>query len=177
MSSNHGRLVALLFAILVAAALRLLPHPPNFSPIDAMALFSGAYLGRRSIAFVAPFAALLLSDAVLGFYHGMATVYATVALIVVIGWWLSSRRTPLRIAAAAVASSVTFFVITNLGMWLFSGFYPVTYAGLVACYTAAIPFFQNTLAGDLFYGALLFGGFRIAELLIPQLRAGEAQPA
>jgi hypothetical protein len=177
MSSNHGRLVALLFAILVAAALRLVPHPPNFSPIDAMALFSGAYLGRRSIAFVAPFAALLLSDAVLGFYHGMATVYATVALIVVIGWWLSSRRTPLRIAAAAVASSVTFFVITNLGMWLFSGIYPVTYAGLVACYTAAIPFFQNTLAGDLFYGVLLFGGFRIVELLIPQLRAGEAQPA
>jgi hypothetical protein len=177
MSSNYGRLVALLFAILVAAALRLVPHPPNFSPIDAMALFSGAYLGRRSIAIEAPFAALLLSDAVLGFYHGMATVYATVALIVVIGWWLSSRRTPLRIAAAAVASSVTFFVITNLGMWLFSGIYPVTYAGLVACYTAAIPFFQNTLAGDLFYGVLLFGGFRIVELLIPQLRAGEAQPA
>jgi len=177
MSSNHGRLAALLSAILAAAALRLVPHPPNFSPIDAMALFSGAYLGRRSIAFVAPLAALLLSDAVLGFYHGVATVYATVALIVVIGWWLSSRRTPLRIAAAAVASSITFFVITNFGMWLFSGFYPVTYAGLIACYTAAIPFFQNTVAGDLFYSVLLFGGFRIAELLIPQLRAGEAQPA
>ena len=177
MSSNHGRLLALLSAILAAAALRLVPHPPNFSPIDAMALFSGAYLGRRSIAFIAPFAALLLSDSVLGFYHGMATVYATVALIVVIGWWLSSRRTPLRVAAAAVASSVIFFVITNFGMWLFSGFYPVTYAGLVACYTAAIPFFQNTLSGDLFYAALLFGGFRLAELLIPRLRGGEAQPA
>jgi hypothetical protein len=177
MSRNHGRLLALLSAILAAAALRLVPHPPNFSPIDAMALFSGAYLGRRSIAFVAPFAALLLSDAVLGFYHGMATVYATVALIVVIGWWLSLRRTPLRVAAAAVASSVIFFVITNFGMWLFSGFYPVTYAGLVACYTAAIPFFQNTLSGDLFYAALLFGGFRLAELLIPRLRSGEAQPA
>ncbi|HEX3422013.1 MAG TPA: DUF6580 family putative transport protein [Sphingomicrobium sp.] len=177
MSSNHGRLAALLSAILVAAALRLVPHPPNFSPIDAMALFSGAFFGRRSIAFVAPLAALLLSDAVLGFYHGVATVYATVALIVVIGWWLSSRRTPLRIAVAAVASSVTFFVITNFGMWLFSGFYPVTFAGLVSCYTAAVPFFQNTVAGDLFYAVLLFGGFRIAELLIPQLRAEEAQPA
>jgi len=177
MSSNHGRLAALLSAILVAAGLRLVPHPPNFSPIDAMALFSGAYLARRPIAFVAPLAALLLSDAVLGFYHGVATVYATVALIVVIGWWLSSRRTPLRIVVAALASSLTFFVITNLGMWLFSGFYPVTYAGLIACYTAAIPFFQNTVAGDLFYTVLLFGGFRIAELLIPQLRAGEAQPA
>ena len=171
------RLIALLSAIAAAAALRLVPHPPNFSPIDAMALFSGAYLGRRGIAFVAPLAALFLSDLVLGFYHGVATVYATVALIVVIGWWLSSKRTPLRIGAAAIMSSVTFFVITNFGMWLFSGFYPVTYAGLVACYAAAIPFFQNTVAGDLFYSVLLFGGFALAQHLLPKLRAGEAQPA
>jgi hypothetical protein len=177
MTSNNVRLAALLSAIVAAAALRLVPHPPNFSPIDAMALFSGAYLGRRGIAFVAPLAALLLSDLVLGFYHGMATVYATVALIVLIGWWLSSKRTPLRIGTAAVASSVVFFVITNFGMWLFSGIYPVTYAGLVACYTAAIPFFQNTVAGDLFYTVLLFGGFAIAQVLVPRLRAGEAQPA
>jgi hypothetical protein len=172
-----SRLIALLSAIVAAAALRLVPHPPNFSPIDAMALFSGAYLGRRWIAFVAPLAALLLSDLVLGFYHGMATVYATVALIVLIGWWVSSRRTPLRIGAAAIVSSVAFFAITNFGMWLFSGFYPVTFAGLVACYTAAIPFFQNTVAGDLFYTVLLFGGFRIAETMLPQLRAGEPQAA
>ena len=171
------RLIALLSAIAAAAALRLVPHPPNFSPIDAMALFSGAYLGRRGIAFVAPLAALLLSDLVLGFYHGVATVYATVALIVVIGWWLSSKRTPLRIGIAAIASSVTFFVITNFGMWLFSGFYPVTYAGLLACYTAAIPFFQNTVAGDLFYSVPLFGGFALAQHLLPKLRAEEAQPA
>jgi hypothetical protein len=171
------RLIALLSAIAAAAALRLVPHPPNFSPIDAMALFSGAYLGRRWVAFVAPLAALLLSDLVLGFYHGMATVYATVALIVVIGWWVSLRRTPLRIAVGAVAGSVTFFVITNFGMWLFSGFYPVTYAGLVACYTAAIPFFQNTIAGDLFYALLLFGGFNLAETMVPRLRAGEVRPA
>ena len=156
--------------------LRLVPHPPNFSPIDAMALFSGAYLGRRALAFVAPLSALLLSDIVLGFYHGMATVYATVALIVVIGWWLSSRRTPLRIGAAAVASAVLFFVITNFGMWLFSGFYPLTGAGLAACYVAAIPFFQNTVAGDLFYTVLLFGGFAVAERLMPRLRT-QAQPA
>ena len=171
------RLIALLSAIAAAAALRLVPHPPNFSPIDAMALFSGAYLGRRGIAFVAPLAALVLSDLVLGFYHGVATVYATVALIVVIGWWLSSKRTPLRIGAAAIMSSVTFFVITNFGMWLFSGFYPVTYAGLVACYTAAIPFFQNTVAGDLFYSMLLFGGLALAQRLLPQLRTRVTRPA
>jgi len=177
MTSNHARLIALLSAIAAAAALRLVPHPPNFSPIDAMALFSGAYLGRRAIAFAAPLAALLLSDLVLGFYHGMVTVYATVALIVAIGWWLSSRRTPLRIASATLASSVTFFVITNFGMWLFSGFYPLTSAGLAACYAAAIPFFQNTVAGDLFYAVLLFGGFALAKHFVPQLRAGEPQPA
>ena len=171
------RLIALLCAIAAAAALRLFPHPPNFSPIDAMALFSGAYLARRWMAFVAPLAALLLSDLVLGFYDGMATVYATVALIVVIGWWLSPRRSVGRTAAAALASSVIFFAITNFGMWLSSGFYPHTAAGLAACYTAAIPFFQNTVAGDLFYTVLLFGGFSIAERILPQLRSGQVQTA
>ena len=174
---NHSRIVALLSAILVAAALRLVPHPPNFSPIDAMALFSGAYLGRRALAFVAPLGALLLSDAILGFYHGQATVYFSVALIVMMGMIALQRRSALRIGITAVASSILFFVITNFGMWLFSGFYPRTMAGFEACYVAAIPFFQNTIAGDLFYATLLFGGFRVAELLAPRLREGVPQAA
>jgi hypothetical protein len=175
MITNHSRVVAILSAILVAAVLRLVPHPPNFTPVGAMALFSGAYLGRRAMAFAAPLGALLLSDLVLGFYHGQATVYFSVALIVMIGMVALSRISPLRVGAAAIASSILFFVITNFGMWLFSGFYPRTLAGLEACYVAAIPFFQNTVAGDLFYAALLFGGFRIAELLIPRLRTVEPQ--
>jgi hypothetical protein len=170
MTANHARLLALLSAIVGAAALRLVAHPPNFSPIDAMALFSGAYLGRRALAFAAPLAALLLSDLVLGFYAGMAFQYASVALIVIIGWWVSSRRTPLRIGVAAVASSVLFFLISNFGVWLVSGMYPSTASGLAACYIAAIPFFQNTLAGDLFFTVLLFGGFAIAERLLPAIR-------
>jgi hypothetical protein len=170
MTANHTRLLALLSAIAAAAALRLVPHPPNFSPIAAMALFSGAYVGRRGLAFVAPLAALLVSDAVLGFYSEMTFVYASVALIVLIGWWVSSRRTALRIGFAAVASSVLFYLITNFGVWLFSGFYPRTLSGLVACYVAAIPFFQNTLAGDLFFTGLLFGGFALLERLIPAIR-------
>ncbi len=80
-------------------------------------------------------------------------------------------------AAAAIASSILFFAVTNFGMWLWSGIYPRTLGGLEACYGAAIPFFQNTLAGDLFYAALLFGGFKLAELLMPQLRAGAPRPA
>jgi hypothetical protein len=177
MNANHARLIALLSAIVVAAALRLVPHPPNFTPIGAMALFSGAYLGKRGLAFVAPLGPLLLSDAIIGFHTGMPFVYASVMLVVLIGWAVRSRITPMRIASAAVASSVLFFAITNLGVWLKGIYYPQTLSGLAACYVAAIPFFQNTLAGDLFYAALLFGGFRVAELLMPTLRSGQRQPA
>ena len=176
MTANHSRVLAILSAILMAALLRLVPHPPNFSPIGAMALFSGAYLGRKALAFAAPLGALLLSDCVLGFYHGQVTVYFSVALIVMIGIAALNRVSPLRVGAAALAGSISFFVITNFGMWLFSGIYPRTLAGLEACYVAAIPFFQNTLVGDLFYAALLFGGFAVAEHLLPRLRAGTPSP-
>src|SRR6478735_10223565 len=105
MTANQSRILALLGAILVAAVLRLVPHPPNFSPIGAMALFSGAYLGRRPLAFVAPLGAMLLSDLVLGFYHGQLTVYFSVALIVMIGMVALTRRSALRVGAAAIVSS------------------------------------------------------------------------
>jgi len=165
------RILTLISAILVAAALRLLPHPSNFTPIGAMALFSGAYLGRRgAIALVAPLAALFISDLALGFYHGMATVYFSTALVVLIGWLTLQKKSPLRIGAAAIASSILFFVLTNFGMWLSSGFYPRTLAGLEACYVAAIPFFQNTVAGDLIFSAILFGGFALLERKLPALR-------
>lgn len=168
---NRARLLALLAAIVAAAAMRLLPHPPNFSPIAAMALFSGAYLPRRALAFVAPFAALLLSDALLGgFYAGMEFVYLSFGLTVLIGWAIAGRKSPLAIGGAAVASSILFFALTNFGVWLLSGMYPPTLAGLSACFVAAIPFFQNTLAGDLLFTALLFGGFALAEQAAPALR-------
>jgi hypothetical protein len=171
MTANPVRLTAIFVAILAAAALRLVPHPPNFTPIGAMALFSGAYFGRRgAIALVAPLGALFLSDLVLGFYHGMATVYFSTALVVLIGWMALKRVSPVRVIGAAIASSVLFFVLTNFGMWLSSGFYPRTLAGLEACYIAAIPFFQNTVAGDLVFSVLLFGGFALLERKVPALR-------
>ena len=177
MTSNHARLIALLSAIGAAAALRLAPHPPNLSPIDAMGLFSGAYLGRRWLAFAAPLGALLLSDLLLGFYPGMWVQYVAVALVVVLGLVALRTVSAARVAGAAVASSVLFFVVTNFGTWVLSGMYPHTAAGLGACYVAAIPFFQNTLAGDVFYSGLLFGGFALAQHFVPKLRAGEPQPA
>ena len=173
------RLVVLLSAIAAAAALRLLPHPPNFSPIDAMALFSGAYLGRRtiSLALTAPLTAMLMSDSVLGFYSGFWITYLAVAAIVLIGSLALSRRSVVRIGLAALAGAITFFLVSNFGTWALSGMYAHTSAGLAACYVAAIPFFQNTLAGDLFYATILFGGFALAEHFVPRLRAGKLQPA
>lgn len=170
----NARILTLLCAIVAAAALRLVPHPPNFTPIGAMALFSGAYLGRRGLAFVAPLAALALSDAVLGFYSGMVFQYAAVGLVVLLGWFALRQKAPLRIGAAALASSVLFFAISNFGVWLVSGMYPLSAAGLAECYVAAIPFFQNTLGGDLFYSALLFGGFALLERAVPALRPQSA---
>src|SRR5215207_7052272 len=112
MTTNHARLLVLLSAIVAAAALRLVPHPPNFTPIGAMALFSGAYLGRRGLAFTAPLAALLLSDLVIGFYPELVFVYVGVAASVLLGWAVARRRTVLRVAAASVAASVLFYLLT-----------------------------------------------------------------
>lgn len=174
---NRARLLALLLAIFAAAAMRLLPHPPNFSPIAAMALFSGAYLPKRALAFVAPIAALFFSDLFLGFYPEMVFVYLSVAATVLIGWALAKRKSALRIGAAALVSSLLFYLVTNFGVWLLVDYYPKTAEGLIACYVAAIPFFQNTLVGDLFFAALLFGGFALAERLLPALRQQRAVAA
>ena len=177
MTANHARLAAVLSAITIAAVLRLVPHPPNFTPIGAMALFGGAYFGRRALAFAAPLVALALSDAILGFHSAVPFVYGSVALIVLLGWVIGARVTPVRVGGAAILSSVLFFTVTNFGTWLMSGMYPQTLAGLAACYVAAIPFFQNTLAGDLVFAALLFGGFALLERQVPSLRTGSLQPA
>jgi len=177
MTSNHARLTALLSAIAVAAALRLVPHPPNFTPIGAMALFSGAYFGRRAMAFAAPLGAMLIADLILGFDGSMPFVYAGVMVTVLVGWLLGNRRNPVAIGTAAIASSVAFFLLTNFGVWATGSMYPMTGAGLAACYVAAIPFFQNSLAGDLFYTALLFGGFALLERAVPAVRLQSAATA
>jgi hypothetical protein len=186
-----------LVATLVAAAMvRVVPHPANFAPITAMALFGGAYFARRWLAFVVPLAALLLSDCALelttrvvrlypaadwlatgvGFYRGMWTTYAAFALVVCIGLWLRGRRNVINIAAATFASSLLFYLVTNFAAWMDgAALYPRTVAGLLACYWAGLPFFGNTLLGDFTFVIILFGGFALAERFVPSLRP-EAAP-
>jgi hypothetical protein len=168
MSRSH--FAALVLMIVAAAASRLVPHPPNVASITAVALFGGAYFRDKRLALMIPLAALLLSDSILGFYRHMEIVYGSFLLLVCLGFWLQRKRSVTRIAAATLASSVTFFIITNFGVWAFGSLYPKTAAGLATCYLAAIPFFQNTLVGDALYTLILFGGFAMAEKLIPALR-------
>lgn len=167
---SKTRFILLACLVMAAAASRLIPHPPNFAPITAVALFGGAYFHDRRLAFLVPLCALFLSDLVIGFYSQMYVVYGSFSLIVSIGLLLRKRRQPLAIAGAALAGSILFFIITNFGVWALGSLYPKTSAGLMACYLAAIPFFQNTLLGDAVYTAILFGGFRVAERYWPALR-------
>lgn len=155
---------------MAAAATRLLPHAPNMTSITALALFGGAYFSDRRLAFAVPLTALLLSNLVLGFYSHMEVQYLSFAVIIAMGFPLARRRTAVRIATATLLSAVVFFVLTNLGVWAFAPLYPKTLAGLLACYVAAIPFFGNSLFGDLLYTVILFGGFRLLEGRFARLR-------
>ncbi|HEY7424486.1 MAG TPA: DUF6580 family putative transport protein [Gemmataceae bacterium] len=168
----------ILSAMTLAAALsRLLPHPPNFAPIGALALFGGACFSDRRAAFGVPLAALFLSDLVLGLHPLIPAVYGSFALIVVLGFWLRTRRKVVPIACASLAGSILFFALTNFAVWAAGSFYPKSWEGLVACYIAAIPFFYNTLLGDAAYGIALFGGLKLAERASPRLCEPRPQAA
>ena len=155
--------------ILAAIFTRLVPHPPNFAPIAAIALFGGAYFNNKKIAFIVPFTALLLSDLIIGFYEGMWAIYLSFALVVGIGFLLKNRITAGNVAFAAVSSSILFFVLTNFAVWMSGFLYPMNFSGLIMCYTAAIPFFHNTLFGDLVYTGALFGLYELARVKYPKL--------
>ena len=146
-------IIAIIFAL---AMFRLLPHWPNVSPVAAMALFGGAYFGDKRLAFIVPFVALFVSDLILGLHNTMIFVYAGFAITVAIGFLLKNRVTVTNTAFAAVASSVLFFLLTNFGAWLTSGLYIKSAEGLMQAYVAAIPFFQNSLLGNLVYCVVIF---------------------
>ena len=113
---------------------------------------------------------MLLSDLVLGLHAGIVLVYVCMGVTVAIGMQLRKRLRVMPIALAALVSSVLFFVVTNFGVWATQGMYPMNVEGLVACYVAAIPFFQNSLLGNAFYTAVLFGGFGLIAHYKPRLR-------
>jgi hypothetical protein len=151
--------------IFLAAVLRILPHPWNFTPVGAMAIFSGSLFRNRWVAFLLPLAALFAGDLFVGLYKLMFIVYFSFILSVAIGRWLAQSRTVARIGGAVFLGALQFFVVTNFALWALGDFYPKTAAGLSACFANAVPLFWNTLAGDFVYATILFGGYALAEKL------------
>jgi len=171
------RVVIILCFILFAAVVRILPHPWNFTPVGAMALFSGAKLGGTWKAFLLPLSALFLGDAFVGFYRILPLVYLSFSISVVIGILVRRRQSLLSMSLATLLGAAQFFLITNWAMWAFGTTYPKSLQGLLSCYTAGIPFFGNTLRGDAFYTFLLFGGFARLERMVPAFRSSNALTA
>lgn len=168
--------------ILFAALSRLLPHPTNFTPVFAIALFGAAYFKNKKWAFIIPMVAIWGSDLILnnvvystyneGFMWltgGFLYLYGSLALIVLLGYVLLKKVTPGRVLGGALGASIIFYLISNFGVWLSAPAYPLTVEGLIACYTAAIPFFHYTVAGNVIYSAILFGSFEWIRYQHPTL--------
>ncbi len=157
--------IGLLSIIIVGFGIlsRLIPHAPNIVPIGALMLFGGAYLPKKLLWL--PILALFISDYFIGFYGiDMLYVYGGFGLAGLIGLWLRSRKKPLFVIGGALSSSILFFIITNFGVWAPpNNWYPHTLSGLIQSYTLAIPFFRNSLIGDLGYTILLFGGYELVQ--------------
>ncbi len=167
---KNPRFVILVAMVVLAAISRVVPHPWNVTPVAAMALFSGAHFTDKRAAFFVPLVALLMSDIVLGFYSTMPVVYACFALTVLIGRQLRDNKTVALVGGASIASSLMFFVVTNFACWLTMPVYTKDLFGFTSCYAQALPFFRNTVAGDLIFTAVLFGGFALSQKVFPSLR-------
>ncbi|XGC81865.1 DUF6580 family putative transport protein [Bdellovibrio bacteriovorus] len=159
----------LVMMVLVAAFSRLIPHPWNFTAIGAMALFGGAMFPSKKQSLILPIAALFISDLVLGLHSTMVFVYFAFLAIVILGWALRDNRSVVRVGTFALVSSSIFFLVSNFGVWIMGGMYTPDFAGLVNCYVAAIPFFDNQIYGDLFFSGVLFGGYEVVRKFAPQV--------
>ena len=169
--------IALLF-ILIGVGLRLLPHPANFAPIAAIALFGGVYLGRKT-AFLLPFVVMVISDIFIGYYEWslMIFVYGSFLLCVFLGFWLKRHKKWYTVLGSSVLGAVLFFILTNFAVWAFTPWYLKTFSGLIQCYLIALPFFKNTILGDLFYVSVFFGAYEAVRFLIKKkLGAVEKMP-
>ncbi len=167
--------VALTLTVM-AAFVRLIPHPPNFAPVGGLALFGGARL-KGWQAYLVPLLVMLVTDPILSHLSGFPAfsamtpvIYASFLINVLLGrTFLRDTTKPARIASVAVAGSTQFFVITNFFVWLGAGaFYARDAAGLMACYVAALPFFGRTILADLFYSGVLFAAhYALSRRLSP----------
>ncbi len=160
---SRKELILLSLALVVGGVIsRLMPHPWNVTPLSALGLFASAYLGYRYSAVIV-FLTMAVSDLWLGFYHWpiMLSVYVSFMVPVIFGLFMRKRRTAALIMASTLGSSFIFFLVTNWAVWQFGTMYPHSLTGLLESYTMAIPFFKNSLLGDIFYTGLFFGAYEL----------------
>lgn len=148
--------------VLMAVATRLLPHPPNVAPITGIALFAGHQFGNKRLALIIPILCMFISDLFLGFHSTLPFVYLAFISISFLGIFSRNIHN-----GTILTSSTIFFIVTNFGVWLLG--YPNTLAGFISCYTLAIPFFINTILGDLFFTHSLNYSFNKIEKKYPNL--------
>lgn len=158
-----NKLVFVSIMIFVAAMSRLIPHPGNFTPVMAIAIFAGASILSKRESLLIPFFAMLVSDAIIGFHSLMLVVYGCMALLTILGWKLQNDRTLSKTLGFGLIGAVFFFVVTNFAVWATSGMYTKDLAGLTECYVLAIPFFQNSVISTLLYGFILFGSTKLFD--------------
>lgn len=163
---NYRLETFLSFCVIVLSAvfMRLIPHAPNIAPIAALALFSGIIVPNWR-GYTIPLIAMVISDFFLGFHSTIPFVYGSLLLIVGIGYFLRKKPSPLVVGLGSLTGSILFFTITNFGVWVTSSMYEKSVAGLLRCYMMGLPFFRNTLLGDIFYTVVFFVGFHCIKLL------------
>lgn len=162
LSKENLSLVLILFVVFS----RLIPHPPNFTPVFSIALFSGFIFKSKWKSFLIPVVGLVLSNLFLGFQLISWVVVGIVLGITVLGTRLQSKKPHLRWIPYSMKSSILFFVLSNFFVWFKGSFYPLTFEGLLTCYTMAIPFFKNTILSTLIYSFILFEGGRLIEFCL-----------
>lgn len=149
--------------IALAGILRVLPHPWNFTPVIAACMYSGFYMNNRILAVLLPLLTVFAGDLVLGLYSGMTWVYSSYICVILLGFLFSGSASYKKVGLLTISGSLAFFLISNFGVWLSGMIYPKTMSGFISCYAAALPFFQNSILGTIFYSGVFFG---ITELLI-----------
>lgn len=155
--------------VVLGAASRLLHLPPNIAAVTGVTIFAGFAIRNVWLALVVPLAAMALADVVLGWYPDMVFTYAGMAAGVFLARGLLHPLTPVRLIGTTFLASLTFFVLSNLGAFI-SGYYGFTLEGFVACYVAALPFWQNSLIADFTSTALVFAIYLALTRAVPTVR-------
>lgn len=146
--------------------LRLLPHAPNMAPVGALALFAGAH-GTSRWSILLPVAVMAISDMFIGFYEWriLIAVYGSFLGVALLGRAIKKNISPEKIMLATFAGSAFFFLVTNTAVWAFSPWYAKSAAGLLESLMMGLPFWRNSLIGDLFYGAIFFGAYALRDCI------------